>query len=348
MCDLVFQQLNSQQYYMNMTAQIQRHEIWSKKAFWMSVFNDQMNAQIKSLYIYESGQRDLGMTYTEQMSTLQIAAEELSLVDKRPKEVQQLMRQQEERTMRSHLLHMVNTIIAFHVPVRAGTQSHNAMSLQQQQQNLHNGHEDHSPDLNDGLPTTSVDPLSLRTEDVQQILQRLESLLRSFVSQLIRENCLPADDLRDNTSELIESHLLILGGLYPEVCNIPKWKRPEVTNPELLPSELVIKIGGYNFVSCQLLADGRLEKVEWQQLDMDNLRGATNPTASLASNSEANAGGNDVEIDTLMLPLLPAQGALFLTNYRLIFSGVPRDPYRTLAYLAVRAKEKDQDALTSD
>lgn len=39
---------------------------------------------------------------------------------------------------------------------------------------------------------------------------------------------------------------------------------------------------------------------------------------------------NDETLDSVSRLLLPAQGALFVTNYRVIFIGVPRDPFRKL------------------
>lgn len=33
------------------------------------------------------------------------------------------------------------------------------------------------------------------------------------------------------------------------------------------------------------------------------------------------------------LPLLPAEGAIFVTNYRIIFKGTPLDPFGSIHYL---------------
>lgn len=41
-------------YYANMTHHIQRHKIWEEMSFWEDVFNEQVNNQIRQLYLYQS------------------------------------------------------------------------------------------------------------------------------------------------------------------------------------------------------------------------------------------------------------------------------------------------------
>ena len=84
--------------------------------------------------------------------------------------------------------------------------------------------------------------------------------------------------------------------------------------------ESIIKLAGLDRLPCQLLLDGRMERVGGSSED-DWAR--TEPTPY----PDAAEIFND-EVDGISRTLLPAQGALFVTNYRVIFIGVPKDPFR--------------------
>ncbi len=70
------------------------------------------------------------------------------------------------------------------------------------------------------------------------------------------------------------------------------WLQPKLLRPTLLPGEEFVMDG----MRVHLIADGREE-------------------------ATGTMGGP---------PLLPAEGAIFLSNYRLIFKGTPTDPLGTL------------------
>ncbi|VDP56478.1 unnamed protein product [Schistosoma curassoni] len=186
-------ELGDVRYYANMSHQIQRHEIWRNMPFWESLFNEQVNNQIRLLYIdfceeerkshkYQQGnqyQHSNTMnisnghswsssssspsdsrtkqsinspekndkssviivgrknsnnnnnnqksnitiqqqSYTSNMSALEIAAEEMRIGHMRPKEVQQILETREESTVYSQIIHFVNLIINFRIPVHIG------------------------------------------------------------------------------------------------------------------------------------------------------------------------------------------------------------------------------------
>ena len=83
-------------------------------------------------------------------------------------------------------------------------------------------------------------------------------------------------------------HLENLESVVTQAKRLPPIQKPKINIPSLLPGEDLITENG---LRVYLLDDGR---------------------------EKANSGG---------LALLPAEGALFLTNYRIIFKGTPIDPF---------------------
>lgn len=89
------------------------------------------------------------------------------------------------------------------------------------------------------------------------------------------------------------------------------------------------------------MPDGRYERNDYQLLDPFNSN-IINPNInngghgndsidninSKLHDSFGNLDACDLDVDLMLRPLLPAQGALFITNYRIIFTGVPKDPFR--------------------
>ena len=82
-------------------------------------------------------------------------------------------------------------------------------------------------------------------------------------------------------------HIETLDAVLRESKRLPPVQKPKILSPALLPGEEVIMEGLRSF----LVADGRED--------------ATSAVGPL---------------------FLPAQGAIFLTNYRVIFQGYPCDP----------------------
>ncbi|TPP60912.1 Myotubularin protein 13 [Fasciola gigantica] len=59
-------------------------------------------------------------SYTANMSALEIAAEEMRLVNSRPADVQQSLEVQEESTVYAQIIHFINLIVNFRIPVDVG------------------------------------------------------------------------------------------------------------------------------------------------------------------------------------------------------------------------------------
>ncbi|CAH8820444.1 unnamed protein product, partial [Trichobilharzia szidati] len=180
-------ELENVRYYANMSHQIQHHDIWRHMPFWESVFNEQVNNQIRLLYIdfseeelkshkqqqqqQQSNQNHVGnlpnghasstttsngirkqckspsspekdgisivivgrngnqkssnitvqqQIYTSNMSSLEIAAEEMRIGNTRPREIQQALETREESTLYAQIIHFINLIVNFRIPVHIG------------------------------------------------------------------------------------------------------------------------------------------------------------------------------------------------------------------------------------
>ncbi|VDP70421.1 unnamed protein product [Echinostoma caproni] len=338
-------------------------------------------------------------SYTTNMSALEIAAEEIRLVNSRPADVQKTLEVQEESTVYAQIIHFINLIVNFRIPVDVGATAAGVYGdpglLNSLTSGVDSNHVDYTVGLHDAglgpahrmhqkengillhaggdrstgestwrprrndtgerfpndfaVPSSRHpspgdlrrDPLRSRHDRGMNVgsaldyISALEAWIRRFVEKVTDENALIShrtSKIYEKIEGVIEGHLLNLETIYPEVKNIPKTKKPEIANPTLLASEVAIPIGGYDCVRCQLLVDGRLERTDCQLLDA---LGDLNATGTGGPNGPDKSGPgspveNDFEVDAMLRPLLPAQGALFVTNYRIIFTGVPKDPYRKL------------------
>ena len=93
-----------------------------------------------------------------------------------------------------------------------------------------------------------------------------------------------------------------LDGVYRESRKLPPVSKPKIVTPHLIQGEELILSG----IRAFLMPDGRDESYGSGVLGT-----GTNPTSGLTAGPV----------------LLPAEGAIFLTNYRVIFRGRPCDPF---------------------
>ncbi|VDL19628.1 unnamed protein product [Hymenolepis diminuta] len=357
-------------------------------------------------FVLELATRISTPAHTSNQSVLEIAAEELRSGGLRPPEVQKSLQQQEEGTVYSQILHFINLIVNFRVPLNAAAPlianneqfggnavttptsdfPSNGFGGGNQHQNSHQrGGPNSWPDSNSNttngihdrrdlpfastLPassyqserrsvshigttalgsgshhhygnhgtnspsTVAVNPSSVNTRDGNDVvLAELAEWICKFVEKVGSENSLPEFSILQITNKvdsILEGHLLNLTDIYPEVKKIPKIKKPEIANPSLLMGESIIRVGGLDRLPCQLLIDGRMERMggDLGRSDAMNLVDVT-----VGGNNAGAVNGYEIfneEVDSVSRTLLPAQGALFVTNYRVIFIGVPKDPFQS-------------------
>lgn len=118
-------------------------------------------------------------------------------------------------------------------------------------------------------------------------------LVTRFVDKVCNEGGVSRDHIRNlhqMVPGVVHIHIETLEAVHRESKRLPPIQKPKILTPNMLPGEEMLMEG----LRVYLLPDGREEG-----------------TAGLL-------GGP---------PLLPAEGAMFLTNYRIIFKGIPCDSF---------------------
>lgn len=113
-----------------------------------------------------------------------------------------------------------------------------------------------------------------------------------FIDKVCNEGGVSREHIRNlhkMVPGVVHIHIETLEGVYRESKRLPPIQKPKILTPNMLAGEEAIMDG----LRVHLLPDGREE-------------------------GTAGTGGT---------PLLPAEGAIFLTNYRIIFKGIPCDSY---------------------
>lgn len=118
-------------------------------------------------------------------------------------------------------------------------------------------------------------------------------LVSRFIDKVCNEGGVSREHIRNlhqMVPGVVHIHIETLEAVYRESKRLPPIQKPKILTPNLLVGEELIMDG----LRVYLLPDGREES------------------------STINLGGPI---------LLPAEGAIFLTNYRIIFKGIPCDSF---------------------
>lgn len=118
-------------------------------------------------------------------------------------------------------------------------------------------------------------------------------MVTRFVDKVCNEGGVSRDHIRNlhqMVPGVVHIHIETLEAVQRESKRLPPIQKPKILTPNMLPGEEILLDG----LRVYLLPDGREES-----------------TAGLL-------GGP---------PLLPAEGAVFLTNYRIVFKGIPCDSF---------------------
>lgn len=147
------------------------------------------------------------------------------------------------------------------------------------------------------------------------LLQALDHFMRRFVRVVAAENDLPqemVESLEEKIEALREGDIATLEEVRREVKR-PRPARTEVPPPQLLlREELLLE----EPLRAFLLPDGRWDPTDQLQ------------EAVLEAGGPSSRAAAQLAISQLPEGHLPAEGAVFLTNYRLIFLGIPVDCLR--------------------
>ncbi|KAJ8983459.1 hypothetical protein NQ317_013334 [Molorchus minor] len=287
---------------------IQEHAVWQNQQFWEAAFYQDVQKDIKALYTSRTenlpsnkdllspssprdnkasiGHRKSLLGRSQEITALEIAAEQMRIWNFIESEKQKELITCEENTIYSQAIHYANRMVYLLIP-------------------LDNGHKASKEDLFDDERTSNSIANSVAESDSADAESGFEdqdpgetgSNVIKMVSRFIDKVCNEGGVTRDHIRNLhqmipgvVHMHIETLEAVHRESKRLPPIQKPKILSPNMLAGEESIMEG----LRVYLLPDGREEG-----------------TAGIL-------GGP---------PLLPAEGAIFLTNYRIIFKGIPCDSF---------------------
>lgn len=286
---------------------IQEHPVWKNQQFWEAAFYQDVQTQIKALYLpripmegsltnwmVENGKlspsnsRDLLdyrssiLSRVQEPSALEIAAEQMRLWPTMSQIQQNELVVSEESTLYSQAIHYANRMVSLLIPPDVNTggrvpkfDSHleddTSVSNSVVESRSRSEHSDEGFEESDPNDTGNV----------------VAKMVCRFIDRVCTEGGVTTEHVRNlhaMVPGVVHMHIETLEAVNRESKRILPVQKPKIQIPSLLSGE---EIRGEPMRSY-LLPDGREE------------------------------GGNST--------MLPAEGALFLTNYRVVFRGSPCDP----------------------
>uniref|UniRef100_A0A2K6FBQ7 SET binding factor 2 n=1 Tax=Propithecus coquereli TaxID=379532 RepID=A0A2K6FBQ7_PROCO len=277
---------------------VQDHPIWTNQQFWETTFYNAVQEQVRSLYL--SAKEDNHAPHLKQKDKLpddqyqertamDLAAEQLRLWPTLSKSTQQELVQHEESTVFSQAIHFANLMVNLLVPLDT---SKNKLLRTSAPGDWESG--------SNSIVTNSIAGSVAESYDTESGFEDSEnndianSVVR-FITRFIDKVCTESGVTQDHIKSLhcmipgiVAMHIETLEAVHRESRRLPPIQKPKILRPALLPGEEIVCEG----LRVLLDPDGREEA----------------------------AGG------LLGGPqLLPAEGALFLTTYRILFRGTPHD-----------------------
>ena len=294
---------------------IQDHAVWQNPLFWEATFYSDVQKGIKDLYLaIEDHVPDLEVVSAqlsvekhvgprarevrksailnpEDPSVLEIAASEMKKWPSLSLESRRERITQEEQIVYSLAIHYINIMVNVLIPMD--------YKPNRNDKSIHDYHSDMVSNSNISNSVAESDSIDAESgfDDTEpnDNCHAVTKFLTKFVDKVFQES-----SLNDSTSkslhqihqmipQTVTMHLEDLEHVSIAVKGLPQIQKPKFNAPSLLPGEEILPDCT---LRTYLLLDGR-----------DEHTGVNGPS------------------------LLPAEGALFLTNYRLIFKGNPIDPY---------------------
>nr|XP_055173627.1 myotubularin-related protein 13 isoform X4 [Nyctereutes procyonoides] len=277
---------------------VQDHPIWTNQQFWETTFYNAVQEQVRSLYL--SAKEDNHAPYLKQKDKLpddqyqektamDLAAEQLRLWPSLSKSMQQELVQREESTVFSQAIHFANLMVNLLVPLDT---SKNKLLRSSAPGDWESG--------SNSIVTNSIAGSVAESYDTESGFEDSEnndianSVVR-FITRFIDKVCTESGVTQDHIKSLhcmipgiVAMHIETLEAVHRESRRLPPIQKPKILRPSLLPGEEIICEG----LRVLLDPDGREEA-----------------TGGLLGGPQ----------------LLPAEGALFLTTYRILFRGTPHD-----------------------
>lgn len=322
---------------------IQDHPVWSNQQFWESSFYLDVEKDIISLYSPSNDQNNRGSSvdgelqsvHNEQKSSpsststlnktvitntstdlsrdygLEVACRQLQLYNKLTeegrKELIEKWSSDEESIVYSQAVHYANRIVCMKVPLDIAIRSsknpgqhsgdpQTAAGANSSQRTHSNGSERNS---NSDEESGFEDESNLYHHSNSEVASGVVKFVTRFVDKVCIDSCVGEDHIKTLHTmipQVVAMQIETLESVYRESKRLPPITKPKIVNPDLIEGEELLMPG----LRTYLLPDGR---------DKDNVKDES---------IGAHIGG----------PVyLPAEGGIFVTNYRIIFKGRPCDPF---------------------
>lgn len=277
---------------------VQEHVVWSTPQFWEAMFYGDVQTHIRALYLEPSDDRvspsqEVGETQSQddERSALDVASEQRRLWPTLSREKQQELVQKEESTVFSQAIHYANRMSYLLLPLDSSKSR-----LLRERAGLGD-----LESASNSLVTNSMAGSVAESYDTESGFEDAETcdvagavvrFINRFVDKVCTESGVTSDHLKGlhvMVPDIVQMHIETLEAVHRESKRLPPIQKPKLLRPRLLPGEECVLDG----LRVYLLPDGREEGV-------------------------GGSGGGPA--------LLPAEGAVFLTTYRVIFTGMPTDP----------------------
>ncbi|XP_019332356.1 myotubularin-related protein 13 isoform X2 [Alligator mississippiensis] len=277
---------------------VQDHPIWTNQQFWETTFYNDVQNQVRSLYLTAREdnhathlkQKDKNSVGLDQEKTaMDLAAEQLRLWPTLNKETQQELVQNEESTVFSQAIHFANLMVYLLVPLDT---SKNKLLRTSATGDWESGSNSIVTNSIAGSVAESYDTESgFEDSENNDVANAVVRFITRFIDKVCTESGVTQDHIKGlhcMIPGIVAMHIETLEAVHRESRRLPPIQKPKILRPALLPGEEFVCEG----LRVLLDPDGREEA-----------------TGGLL-------GGPHI---------LPAEGALFLTTYRIIFKGTPHD-----------------------
>ncbi|XP_036373424.1 myotubularin-related protein 5 [Megalops cyprinoides] len=267
---------------------VQEHMVWTNMQFWEAMFYSDVQNHIRALYL-EVNENEQPIPEEEARSALEIASAQLRLWPTLCKDKQQELVQKEESTVFSQAIHYANRMSYLLLPLDTSKNRLLRSSGLGDVESVSNSYVTNSIA---GSMAESYDTESgFEDAESSDVANSVVRFINRFVDKVCNESGVTNEHLKSlhiMIPDIVQMHIETLDAVHRESKRLPPIQKPKLLRPTLLAGEELMMDG----MRVHLISDGR-----------DEATGAM--------------GGP---------PLLPAEGAIFLTTYRLIFKGTPNDP----------------------
>uniref|UniRef100_A0A670ZQP4 SET binding factor 2 n=1 Tax=Pseudonaja textilis TaxID=8673 RepID=A0A670ZQP4_PSETE len=273
---------------------VQDHPIWANQQFWETTFYSDVENQIRSLYLSTKEDNHpqhlkQKVKHGQEKTAMDLAAEQLRLWPTLSKETQQQLVQSEESMVFSQAIHFANLMVYLLVPLDT---SKNKLLRMSATGDWESGSNSIVTNSIAGSVAESYDTESgFEDSENNDVANAVVRFITRFIDKVCTESGVTQDHIRSlhcMIPGIVAMHIETLEAVHRESRRLPPIQKPKILRPDLLPGEEFVCEG----LRVLLDPDGREEA-----------------TGGLL-------GGPHI---------LPAEGALFLTTYRVIFKGTPHD-----------------------